>query len=219
MTDRHPRVELIAHRAGNRTSTVGPAAAVADTIELDVHQFRGRLEVRHAKVIWPTPVLWEKWELVPRDAPPPLLADILGVVPDGTTVWLDLKSSAPRFTRRVLAAIGDRADVTVSSRQWWNLRRFRRAGGIRTMRSAGPRWQRWTLRWIRRFGPDDGVVVPERFVTPTAIAGWLGRTSHVAVWAVADLDRASELVGLGVTGLIVDDLDLIAAIDRRERSL
>ncbi len=58
-------MELIAHRAGNEAHLIAPAMVVADTIELDVHLFRRRLEVRHAKVLWPFAVFWEKWELLP----------------------------------------------------------------------------------------------------------------------------------------------------------
>ena len=49
--------------------------------EADVHLFRGRLEVRHAKTLGPLPILWEKWYLLDRDAPRPLLGDLLPLVP------------------------------------------------------------------------------------------------------------------------------------------
>jgi hypothetical protein len=61
-----PGPELIAHRVGNSLEEVAAAAGRADLVEIDVHLFRGRLEVRHAKVLWPTAILWEQWELVPR---------------------------------------------------------------------------------------------------------------------------------------------------------
>ena len=51
-------VELVAHRAGNVTSSIASALDAADTVELDVHLFRGRIEVRHAKVIWPFRIHW-----------------------------------------------------------------------------------------------------------------------------------------------------------------
>ena len=69
-------MELIAHRGGNLVESVAASLAVADAIEIDVHTFLGRLEVRHAKVIWPLPIRWEQWYLVPRSDPLPTLAEI-----------------------------------------------------------------------------------------------------------------------------------------------
>src|SRR5690606_27401966 len=107
-----------AHRGGNFVESVAAALAVADAIEIDVHTFRGRLEVRHAKVIWPCSIRWERWYLIPRSDPRPTLAEILAVVPDGSHLWIDLKGFTPRFTRRVLRAVGDRHELTMSARSW-----------------------------------------------------------------------------------------------------
>jgi glycerophosphoryl diester phosphodiesterase len=204
-------VELIAHRAGNDASTVAPALAATDTIELDLHLFRGRVEVRHEKVLWPFALYWEKWRFVRRLRPPDL-ASILAATPDGVHIWLDLKGFSGRLTRRVLREVGDRRPLTASTRNWWTLAAMRRAGDVRTLRSVGSRWQCWITR---RFGPGrrgDGVVMHERFADATTVAGLRRSTDDVVVWAVDDLDRAVELATLGVTGLILDDLELIAAI-------
>ena len=55
-------MELVAHRAGNDPAAMADALAVADTLELDVHLLRGRLDVRHSKVIWPFRIYWERGE-------------------------------------------------------------------------------------------------------------------------------------------------------------
>ena len=63
-----PSGVVIAHRAGNSLERLAGAGAVADVVEADVHLFRGRLEVRHAKTLGPFPRLWERWYLLEPDA-------------------------------------------------------------------------------------------------------------------------------------------------------
>ncbi len=52
-------VELVAHRAGNTAATARLSLGKVDMIELDVHVLRGRVEVRHAKVLRPTRRLFD----------------------------------------------------------------------------------------------------------------------------------------------------------------
>lgn len=203
-------MELIAHRAGNRIDTVGAGLDVADAIELDVHLFRGRLEVRHGKVLWPFRIYWERWELLRGEAPHDL-ADVVAAIPEGAHLWLDLKGFTPRLTRRVLRQVEVHRPLTVSTRSWWILRPARQVDGVRTFRSVGSRWQLWAVR-RGRFGSHDGIVMHERFASRDVVERLLRLTPHVVVWAVDDLDRASALARIGVTGIIADDLDLIARI-------
>ena len=208
-------MELIAHRAGNLADTVAGALAVADVIELDVHQFRGRLEVRHAKVLWPLAIRWEPWYLIPASEPRVTLDEMLAVVPAGSHLWLDLKGFTRGFTRRVLAVVGDRYDLTVSSRAWWILAVAGDRPGVRVMRSVGDRFQRWlvTQRWVRPTSPvpGQGVVMHERLADADSVARIRRHWSPVVTWAVTDLGRVRELEQIGVTGVIADDLALIAA--------
>jgi glycerophosphoryl diester phosphodiesterase len=212
-------MELIAHRAGNLTGTVASALAVADAIELDVHPFRGRLEVRHAKVIWPFATRWEPWYRIPASEPRPTLEEILAVVPAGTHLWLDLKGFTRGFARRVLAAVGDRYELTLSSRAWWILAAIGDRPDVRVMRSVGNRFQRWLVvrPWVRPaatpHGPrlGNGVVLHERLADADAVARIRRHWSPVVAWALTDLSRVRELGRIGVTGMIADDLALIAA--------
>jgi glycerophosphoryl diester phosphodiesterase len=68
---------------------------------------------------------------------------------------------------------------------------------------------------IRRWHPRDGIVVNERFLTPEQIPTLFALTPTIFTWGVVDLARAVELVEAGVSGLIIDDLDLIAQIRQR----
>lgn len=209
------RVELIAHRAGNDVGSLHRAARVTDTIEADVHLFRGRLEVRHEKVLWPSAVCWEPWQIVRRAEAPPRLDTIMRAVPPGTSMWLDLKGPSPRLARLARTEILGLDTVTVSSRWWFTLRAFRRRGGVRTMRSIGNRAQLAVALRLRRWSPSDGVVIHERLLTPTVATRLRRATEHLCAWAVDDPRRADELVDMGCSGLIIDDLGLVGELCRR----
>ena len=207
-------VELIAHRAGNEPQLVSPALAVADTIELDLHQFRGRLEVRHAKVLWPFAVFWEKWELIPGAARPPL-REILEAAPADAHLWFDVKGVSQRVPRRLLREVGQRRPITVSCRSWWALRSVRRLPGIRTFRSVGNRWQLWLVQRVRFGAADDGIVLHERLASDEVLVQLRRLTPDIVVWAIGDVERALTLRELGVTGIIADDLALLAELRAR----
>jgi glycerophosphoryl diester phosphodiesterase len=200
-------VELIAHRAGNHPATLAIAAAVAHAAELDVHRFRRRLEVRHAKVLWPTSILWERWSLV-TDAERPTLAEILDRLPADTRLWFDLKGFDRRLTRAVLAETAHLSQITMSSRSWWILSPAYGRGSIRTMRSVGNRTQRWLAELLAGRGGPSGTVLHERLARPATIAR-LRRQGPVFVWGATGLPRVRELERHGVDGVILDDLGLI----------
>jgi hypothetical protein len=202
-------VEWVAHRAGNVVRTIGPAVAVADAIELDVHQFRRRPEVRHARVLWPWSRQWEPWYLLPSDASRPPLAEVLAAMPDDVHVWYDLKGFGGRLARDVLVANGGRRPITMSCRSWWVLRAVRHHEGVRTMKSVNNRLTRLLVARTSFAGTDAGVVIDERLVDALTMRPLRRRTPTVVAWGVTDVARAVELTDLGVRGLIVDDLDLI----------
>lgn len=197
-------MELVAHRAANAPESIGEASRVADTLELDVHTFRGRLEVRHAKVVWPFRIYWERGVGLTDERPHPL-ASVLAATPSDVALWVDLKGFTGRFARRVVRQVGDERPITVSGRSWWALRPAHRMG-IRTFRSVGNRAQLWLALRIRH---PHGVVMHERFATTEHLGRLDGRCSAVAVWGVADRARAIELRDAGLAALILDDLDLI----------
>lgn len=200
-------MDLVAHRAANLAADVLAGLAAADIVELDVHLHRGRLEVRHAKVLWPTSRLWERWHWVCD--PPEALDAILAAAPVDAHLWFDLKGFTPRLARRVLRAIEGRSVATISCRSWWVLRPARRRAGVRTARSVGARWQ--LLVATRRSAPSpDGHVLADRFANPATVAALRRRHPFVAVWGVTDLERLDELERMGVAAVIADDLTMLA---------
>lgn len=206
-----PDVELIAHRAGNDPATVRRLAGEVDLVEVDLHAFRDRLEVRHAKVLWPTSRLWERWRVLPASHPRPSFAEVLAAVPPGAHLLLDLKGFTARVSRRALRQLGPEHQVTVSSKGWWLLRPFGRRG-VRTVRSAGNRVELWLLLRVPVGRRVEGYGVHQRLLT-APVAGELRRRRPVLfAWGVTDRATAERLAGWGVTGLIIDDEALLAEL-------
>lgn len=210
-------MEWIAHRAGNRAETAADAVPPADAIEIDVHLFHRRLEVRHARVIWPFRRQFEPWYLLPTDAPRPPLREIVDAAADDAPLWYDLKGFTPRLARLILdldeSAADGRRPITLSCRSWWVLRPGRRRPDVRTMKSVNNRIARWLVTSTRLGASDTGVVINQRLIDPDTIQLLRLRASTVIAWGVADVARARELIDLGIDGLIIDDLDLIAAVE------
>jgi glycerophosphoryl diester phosphodiesterase len=203
-------IVLVAHRAGNDPTVPSAAARVADIVELDVHLFRGRVEVRHSKALWPTSRLFEGRQLLPRSAMRPDLDRVLDSLPSPQRIWIDLKGPDPRLSGRVLDSLDgrERQEIWVSARCWWLLAPFRAIEGIRTLMSVGSAWQRPLARLCQSRGWSDGIVMHERLVSDAFIDQIPASAVRVA-WAVNDLPRAVELLERGFDGLIIDDPSVI----------
>lgn len=213
------RPELIVHRGANSAEVLAGVPAVAHRVEIDVHRRRGgRLEVRHAKRLWATRRLWEKWYLLPPDAPVPELGDLLPLVAQrpGLALWVDCKGVVPRMAPDVVAVAeaAGIADVTLSSKSWWVLGRAAAVPGPRPrlVRSVGNRAELALLRWLPSAVPLDGVVVHRRLLTAGLVADLRRRFGRVYTWSVPDRPTADRLAAWGVDGLIIDDTTLVAAL-------
>ncbi len=202
-------LEFVAHRAGNHPETLRAAEGRVDIIELDVHRGRGlTTEVRHAKRLWPTRRLWDRWFLLPRDASIPLLEEILEAAQPGTALWFDLKGPSTHLGDS-LSAMAERGErrLVVSSKSWWLLRPFTGVEGIRTYWSVGNRLElaiRLAFPWL---GHSDGVVIHSRLLSPRIFES-LARRGSVFTWGLKDSRAVAELERLGVDGVIIDDLTL-----------
>jgi glycerophosphoryl diester phosphodiesterase len=198
---------VIAHAGANTLDALARAAEHADVVEADVHLFRGRLEVRHAKTIGPVRILWERWYLLPRDTPRVLLEDVLGAAGPRIRLMLDLKGYDPRLPGAVLRAAGDAArerGLIVSARAWRSADRLLGAPGVRALHSVGS--ARQLQRLLRRYRPGslEGVSVHRRLLTPASAAALRERAPWLWTWPVDDPDDAAVLAGWGVTGFISD---------------
>jgi len=199
---------LVAHRAGNHPDTARRAIGRADMIELDVHVHRGRVEVRHEKVLWPTSRLWERWFLLPRGASGVAIEDVLDALGPEPPLMLDLKCFTPWAARRIRAAAGETRSLTVSTRSWWILRAFSDRPATVLLRSCNAPWQLSLAKRLPGLSDRAGIVVHQRLLDPAEVGDIRSLTSLLFTWAVRSVDRAKVLTDAGVTGLIVDDLDL-----------
>ncbi len=202
-------LEFVAHRAGNDVDALQAAEGRVDIIELDVHRGPGfTTEVRHAKRLWPTRRLWDRWFLLPSHASVPLLEEILEAARSDTALWFDLKGPSTHLGDS-LTAMAERGErrLVVSSKSWWLLRRFTGVEGIRTYWSAGNRLELAILLAFPWLGHADGAVVHSRLLSPRVAKRLVGRGS-VFTWGVMDRSSIAALERLGVDGVIVDDLGL-----------
>jgi glycerophosphoryl diester phosphodiesterase len=206
----------VAHAAANSAGSARAARAHADVLEADVHRFRGRLEVRHAKTIGPVPILWERWYLVRPQRPRPLLSEVLDAAaadPPQPLLLLDLKGSHPRLAPDVLQATEDwraGAEIFVSARHWPTADRATGAPAVTVLHSVGnPRGLRRLLaRYPQR--SLDGVSIHRRLLDRDTVARLRKRATRVWTWPVDDPADARALIGWGVEGLISDSPERLA---------
>lgn len=199
---------LIAHRAGNSPDSARRVEGRVDAIEVDAHVLRGRVEVRHEKVLRPTKRLWERWFLLPSGTTVPALSDVLAAIGDDTPLLIDLKCATPWAARRIRRAVPGSRRLVVSARAWWVLRAFADRPDTIRLRSCGRAWHLWLARRLPGLGDRLGLVVNQRLLEPATVADLTRRTPWVLTWGLTSPERARELVDAGVAGLIVDDLDL-----------
>lgn len=199
---------IIAHRAGNNPTTARAAADLGYTVEIDAHLFRGCVEVRHEKVLWPTSRLWERWYLLPRRTRPVQMHEVVAVLDNDTPVLLDLKCFTPRAARRIRDSVPVSHPLAVSTRSWWLLKEFRSRSGTVTLRSCGTKWQLWLATKLPGLSPRDGIVAHERLLTSTAFGALTAKTPLIYCWAATSVERGRDLALAGIQALIVDDLEL-----------
>lgn len=205
-------VELIAHRAGNSDDGVRSVEDLGVVVEADVHLAEGQLVVRHAKRLWPTRRLWDRWYLLPANTIVPRFDELLAwTSPDGP-LWVDCKGVNPRLADSVVEATAERRPITLSTKAWWILRDLANRPGVRAIRSAGNRFELLLMRFLPSRVELDGVVVHSRLLTSGLVDDLRRRHGPVFTWAVDDVASAQRLVALGVTGLIIDDPSVLEAL-------
>lgn len=214
-------VLAIAHRAGNSLAALEAAKALgADVIECDVHEHRGRLEVRHLKSAGPLPFLWDKWELVPASAPRMVLAELLGADLNGIPLMLDLKGRRVSTGSAVLKLLrqnnyGD--PILVCSRHWPLVDVFAEMSSVRRVLSARNRVE--LTRLLRRLsstGPVYGVSVHRSLLNREVVAELNRRVEVLMTWPVNDVASLDQLLDVGVSGIISDEHSVLDELIRRE---
>jgi glycerophosphoryl diester phosphodiesterase len=214
---------LIAHRAGNDPVHLRAAeAAGADVIEADLHLRRRRLELRHLKTAGPLPVYWDRWAFAPPWRHFDSVEDLLATAEPQTVLMLDLKGSDPAAARMLSAALvraGRSAPVLVSARAWPLLDEIDPSLARRIGSAARPP-QLDALIAHAAARPLDGASLHLRLLAGgrERLDGLRGHAPTLMTWPVNRRHEADHAAACGVTGLISDDLALLAAL-REERAL
>ena len=212
-TDRALHPFLVAHRAGNRLADLRAAEELGDAlVEADVRLFRGRLEVRHLKTVGPLPILWDRWQLVAPWRPRLELDELLASTATETELLLDLKGSRVELAERVRDSIAPFLGLrrfAVCARSWRLLAPF--AGlPVRRVHSVGS--ERQLRRLLRRVGEErlEGISIHQKLLDRDRVAALRAVSDLILTWPVNQPERARELLGLGVHGLISDDVRRLA---------
>lgn len=210
-------VLAIAHRAGN--SLVGLRTANelgVDVIECDVHEYRGRLEVRHLKSAGPLPFLWDRWELASASAPRLGLTELLEADRHDTTFMLDLKgrsASVGHAVAALLHEVGHSRPLLVCGRRWRSVDALADLPYVRRVLSARNRSElALLLRRLSSTGPAYGVSVHRSLLDPAIVAELNESVDVLMTWPVNDLPTLDRLLDIGVTGIISDENEVLAEL-------
>jgi glycerophosphoryl diester phosphodiesterase len=205
---------VVAHRAGNHLPALADAVRLGvGVVEVDVHAYRGGVEVRHTKSMGPWPLLWERWHLADGMAPPLELGVVLGALaamPAPPALMVDMKGLHPRLAvmvARAVRASGFRGRLLGCSRVWRHVTSLGDATQAVAVHSVGT--PRELARLLSRFPeggprPLQGVSIHMRLLTPGVVAALRERTDLLMSWPVNDPADGRRLTGWGVTGLITD---------------
>lgn len=215
----------IAHRAGNSLAGLHEASLLgADIIECDVHAYRGRLEVRHLKTAGPLPFLWDRWELASARAPRFGLEELLQADREGALFMLDLKGRLPA-TGRVVAELlhgqGHHHDVLVCGRHWPTVERVAELSWVRPVLSARNRAERAALG--RRLAAPGrvtpyGVALHRSLLDAPLVSRLRAQVEVVMTWPIDDLAGLDLVVGLGVNGVITNEVAILREIAIRRHA-
>ncbi|WP_148575569.1 glycerophosphodiester phosphodiesterase [Nocardioides caldifontis] len=209
----------IAHRAGNSLAGLRRANELGvDVIECDVHAGRDHLEVRHLKTAGPLPFLWDRWELASASAPRLGLHELLEADQHGAVFMLDLKGRRAGMAEAVADLLHEgRREVIACGRWWPAVDRLARLPFVRPVLSVRNRVELGRLR--RRLASPStttptpyGVSVHRTLLTPTLVAELHDAVEIVMTWPVNDVAALDAVLGLGVSGVISDEADVLAEL-------
>lgn len=212
---------LIAHRAGNEPGRLRAAERVdVDVIEADLHLRRGRLELRHLKSVGPLPLFWDRWAFAPPWRRFDDLGDLLAAARPETVLMLDLKGSEPAAARllcETLSRAPRPAHTLVSAREWRLLEEIDPALARRIASAARPRQLDALIAHAARHALD-GASLHLRLLDRERLRALQDHAPLLMSWPVNDRREVERATGLGVAGLISDNLALLAELRLRREA-
>ncbi len=188
-------------------------------IEADLRWQDGRLVARHARRLPLLPLLWDKWYLRLDRGEALTLEELLERARGRALLLIDVKSLDRRFAPTLISVLREQEalqEVQFSSVYWDVLERLRQAEpGLRLHRTVNTARRLGTLQSLLDSDAlDSGVAIRHDLLSRDLAARLADRGFPLLVWPVNDLDRARELVGWGVTGLISDSPELLRTLKR-----
>ena len=212
-----PRPLAIAHRAGNSLAGLHAANELGvDVFECDVHQHRGRLEVRHLKTAGPLPFLWDRWELASASAPRLGLRELLEADRHGTTFMLDLKgrrTAAAHAVAGLLHEVGHHRPLMACGRFWPAVEMLAERDHVLPVLSARSRVALARLRQRVAEGPPvHGVSVHASLLDVDVVRDLLAHVEVVMTWPVNDEATLEAVLSLGANGIISDEPAVLARL-------
>ena len=209
----------IAHRAGNSLAGLREAhRADADVVECDVHEHRGRLEVRHLQTSGPVPFLRDLWEHTSRSASRLELKEVLRADQRPTRFMLDLKGTTVETGRSVadlLHQIGHRDEVWACGRYWPSVERLAELPWVRPVFSARTRVGRAALEQrlsTRGLAAPYGVSLHVSLLDQPFVELLRERVQVVMTWPVNTIATLERVVALGANGIITDEPAILGAV-------
>jgi glycerophosphoryl diester phosphodiesterase len=201
----------VAHRAGNSLAGMHEARELGvDVIECDVHEHKGRLEVRHLKTAGPLPLLWDRWELASASAPRLGLDELLEADRHDITFMLDVKgrrASTARLVARLLHECATHHPLLVCGRWWPSVDTLAELPFVRPVLSARNRVElaRLRQRLASADPPPYGVSVHASLLDAAVVAELHRRVEVVMTWPVNDTGMLDRMLDVGVSGIISDE--------------
>jgi glycerophosphoryl diester phosphodiesterase len=212
----------VAHRApANRAAATAFHEAGASVYEIDV-QWSGRgLTVSHfSRLDWP--LRWlerdrQRLRFARGLAQDPLLRETLMFLPADADVLFDLKDVEPELRAKTCAlleaeigAVAPRSRWIVSATSADDVAMLRKAGFVGWLTARDERG----LQAMLADAPDaDGVSVRHTLVTSERVVRALhDRVPEIVAWTVNRVERARQLLQLGVDGITTDSLSVARAV-------
>ena len=196
-----------------------PTHSGVDVIECDIHEYRGRVEVRHLKSAGPLPFLWDKWELASASAPRLGLEELLEAGRHGSTFMLDLKGrrvSTARAVAKLLHEGPHDRPVLACGRYWPSLDALASLPYVKLVLSARSQVELTHLRHrVSSGSPVHGVSVHWSLLDEKLVAELHDHVRIVMTWPINTVARLDDMLAMGVTGIISDEQDVLAELISR----
>lgn len=208
----------IAHGAGNNIPYLETAlASGVDAIECDLWHAHGRLVLRHERKLPALPVVYDKWYMRFRFGELKL-REVLERIRFQADVFLDIKSATPRSAESLLALYRENRGLMprtlVSSKRWKVLDRLARIKSAhRLYYSVGERHGVGSLlRRAEKEPKPDGTSIRHNLLDRAVVGDLHASGLEVYAWTVNNVNRAEELLEMGVDGLISDDVRMLMTL-------